>query len=577
MKRFRTVRFLILALAVSFALSSLFVAYAAARTVRMGRLTRESRIKIAERLAFLESAGEVYFRTTNIEPLRAAMISFASETDLSILFASDVDGKIIASTNIQDVGELVAIRYPRVHAKFLEDPVASGPRILPDAGTDFVVGYAGMCAPGRNGLRGGRCGFVYYELDLAYRIRETNRELRTQMTVTAIGLLAGAFALWLVLTMRVTRRTETISTGIKKFASGNRSVRLRLEGADEIAELGRDVDDLFARVNETEIALKDRESRLREVFDSLLDGLIIIDTRGIIQSINPAGSTIFGYRDGELAGQNISVLMPEPHHSMHDVYLANYVATGVKNVIGMAREAEACRKDGTKFPIDLKVSELRAEGQLLFIGIIRDISERRQMQQDLIAANQELEHAVTQLAQAATTDSLTGLYNRRSLDVRIEEEIRRAQRHGQPVTLLVCDVDHFKMFNDHYGHQAGDDCLIAISNILQSHFRRGGEFTARYGGEEFVVILPDLTLSEGVERAEHLRRAISSAGIPHAQSPTADHVTISIGVAVHHPDIHGEPRISARELFKNADDMLYRAKQAGRNQIQHAPVQAGGN
>ena len=156
MKRFRTVRFLILALAVSFALSSLFVAYAAARTVRMGRLTRESRIKIAERLAFLESAGEVYFRTTNIEPLRAAMISFASETDLSVLFASDVDGKIIASTNIQDVGELVAIRYPRVHAKFLEDPVASGPRILPDAGTDLVVGYAGMCAPGRNGLRGGR-------------------------------------------------------------------------------------------------------------------------------------------------------------------------------------------------------------------------------------------------------------------------------------------------------------------------------------------------------------------------------------------------------------------------------------
>ncbi len=567
MKAFRTIRGLVLLLAISFALSSLGVAYYAARSARMHRLNQESKARISERLAFLGSVAERYLVTGDLDPMRSAMTSFAAEPDLTAIVFADDTGKILASTEYAEVNQRITDRYPNISPQDLKE-ILGDPGMRISVEGEVIRGTMPACTARIQKIR--RCGILYYEINLVSRFLLTNRELQTQMSITAAGLLAGAFSLWLAFTLLITRRADRVTAALKSFASGERGTRVRMSGNDEVAQLSAAVDEMFRRVENSEATLRDGEARLQGIFDSLLDGLIIIDSRGIIQAVNPACAAIFGYAEDELPGKNISILMPEPHRSMHDVYLANYLATGVKNVIGRGREAEGIRKDGTRFPLDIKVSELRSSGRLQFIGIVRDISERKQMQQDLVSANEELERVVAQLAQAATTDSLTGLYNRRSLDVRVEEEIRRAQRHSQPVSLLICDVDHFKMYNDHYGHQAGDDCLVAIAGIIQSHFRRGGEFAARYGGEEFVVILPDLALADAVERGEHLRASVEAAQLRHAVSPTAPVVTISVGVATHHPDLHGEPRMSARDLFKKADDMLYRAKQAGRNRTEYA-------
>ena len=165
-----------------------------------------------------------------------------------------------------------------------------------------------------------------------------------------------------------------------------------------------------------------------------------------------------------------------------------------------------------------------------------------------------------QLKHIAFTDALTGVPNRRAFDLKLEEQWNIAKRNKLPFSLIMIDIDHFKSYNDHAGHQAGDDCLSQIADILKQHLRRASDTLCRYGGEEFAVILSYESGLEGEKIAEELRLAIESAKIEHPD-PQFDTVTISLGVG------SIEPRSSAktRELINLADAALYRAKSAGRN------------
>ncbi len=116
------------------------------------------------------------------------------------------------------------------------------------------------------------------------------------------------------------------------------------------------------------------------ILDNVIDGIITIDNRGIVQSFNRAAETIFGYTGGEIIGRNVNMLMPEPYHSEHDDYIENYHATGIQRIIGIGREVEGRRKDGSIFPMDLAVSRSTHNGQPLFIGLVRDITERKRVE-----------------------------------------------------------------------------------------------------------------------------------------------------------------------------------------------------
>lgn len=174
----------------------------------------------------------------------------------------------------------------------------------------------------------------------------------------------------------------------------------------------------------------------------------------------------------------------------------------------------------------------------------------------------ELEEANLHLAALSHTDGLTGLSNRRHFDKVLTEEWLRAQRSEQPLALMLIDVDHFKKFNDHYGHQAGDKCLQSIASILQSSAQRAGDMAARYGGEEFCLLLADTNAEIGPQLAEAVRRSIELLHIPHELSPLGM-VTVSIGVAVMFPDTGHD----AESLLRFADKALYRAKHDGRNRV----------
>lgn len=175
----------------------------------------------------------------------------------------------------------------------------------------------------------------------------------------------------------------------------------------------------------------------------------------------------------------------------------------------------------------------------------------------------ELQTANARLQSLARTDPLTGLPNRRQFDEAKTVEMRRALRTGQGLALLICDIDCFKDYNDHYGHAMGDRCLSAVAHTLQARLARAGDVAARIGGEEFGVILPGTDAAGAYLLAQRLVEAVAECGIEHLYSPAARVVTISVGLAVLSPDAHD----NFDALFQRADEALYRAKTAGRNQV----------
>jgi diguanylate cyclase (GGDEF)-like protein/hemerythrin-like metal-binding protein len=180
----------------------------------------------------------------------------------------------------------------------------------------------------------------------------------------------------------------------------------------------------------------------------------------------------------------------------------------------------------------------------------------------------QLESANRKLAELSATDGLTELANRRHFDVILEREFARSKRTAQPLALAILDVDYFKKFNDHYGHQAGDDCLKAVARTLRAGIHRATDLAARYGGEEFVLVLPVTSSAAARNLAEKIRQAVEALDIPHQTTQTGrDCVTISIGVATSDATTGHD----AKELIEAADRALYRAKGLGRNRVCIAP------
>ncbi|CAH0529616.1 diguanylate cyclase domain-containing protein [Vibrio hippocampi] len=184
-----------------------------------------------------------------------------------------------------------------------------------------------------------------------------------------------------------------------------------------------------------------------------------------------------------------------------------------------------------------------------------------QMRRELKQASAQLEEANRALQHQANEDGLTKLFNRRFMDSKLQELVQWHGRHRSPLSVILMDVDHFKAYNDNYGHTEGDQCLIGIAQFLDATFIRSGEYVGRYGGEEFVVLLTQCNLAQAKENAHRIREGINQLAIPHEHSDTSHNVTMSLGVYSVIPD--GTEAIS--QLYENADKMLYQAKRSGRN------------
>jgi diguanylate cyclase (GGDEF)-like protein len=164
-------------------------------------------------------------------------------------------------------------------------------------------------------------------------------------------------------------------------------------------------------------------------------------------------------------------------------------------------------------------------------------------------------------------DGLTGIQNRRAFDERYEREWRRAFRNRSEISIIMCDIDYFKAFNDSYGHLAGDDCLRKVAILFDSMLERPADIVARYGGEEFICLLPETDYPGAFSIAEKLRESVASMGIAHGYSPVSTTLTVSLGVATMIP----QERTMPDHLISKADKQLYLAKQGGRNRVSGEP------
>jgi diguanylate cyclase (GGDEF)-like protein len=194
------------------------------------------------------------------------------------------------------------------------------------------------------------------------------------------------------------------------------------------------------------------------------------------------------------------------------------------------------------------------------VVVLRDATDTK-------AAEAKLRDALERMERMAATDELTGLANRRRLNEVADIEWRRCARENLPLSALLLDADHFKLFNDRYGHQAGDDCLRAIASRIVAVARRPGDVAARYGGEEFALLMPNTDPGGALHVADRLCGLVHALGIVHEGNAPYRVVTVSIGVATTRPGDPESPLGSLRALLSEADAGLYQAKSEGRNQV----------
>ena len=203
----------------------------------------------------------------------------------------------------------------------------------------------------------------------------------------------------------------------------------------------------------------------------------------------------------------------------------------------------------------------------LSLGCLMMVTKEMEVEDQLKKTEAALQAANQKLERLVNLDGLTQIRNRRSFDRVIQREWKRLRRDRGVLSLILCDVDDFKAFNDTYGHQAGDDCLRSIARVLNSKIERPADLAARYGGEEFAVILPNTSAKGAFYKAESFRRAIEMLLIPHTRSSTGDYVTVSFGVSALIPGDDTSPDA----LIANADEALYKAKESGRNKVVALP------
>ncbi|MGE0485469.1 MAG: diguanylate cyclase [Gammaproteobacteria bacterium] len=238
-------------------------------------------------------------------------------------------------------------------------------------------------------------------------------------------------------------------------------------------------------------------------------------------------------------------------------------------MVALRTHAQLMRGTVTQFEKEELAAALEQEKKVVLElnrDLAADLARRERVEADLREAKTRAERLANELEKLSSLDGLTGIANRRRFDQTLAREWSRAQRGQQPLALILCDIDYFKQYNDHYGHQAGDACLRQLAKLLEGSLHRGGDLAARYGGEEFAILLPGLNVEHAAGLAETIRENLFDLGLPHAQSAVAAVLTASFGVAAIVPGNDHSPD----QLVQQADQALYAAKAAGRNRVQRA-------
>jgi two-component system, cell cycle response regulator len=402
------------------------------------------------------------------------------------------------------------------------------------------------------------------------------------------GVQSGRYTYFMLLTAKGSRddRLEGLQAGaddflIKPLDTGELLARLGV--AQRILTMQEELQNRSAQLEKLHSELAQQNDHLEgamtyltaanhrftELFEGLPAACYSIDEEGRIHEWNRAAVLMFGYDPQEVIAQHIWDVFREKEPRRQERNVEEKKEMIRRIFAGEAiedLEIEERRRDGKKLHVlcnilPMKLPDGRITGA---IAAHIDITERKALEKQVadqlrIATdlNQELEEKSEQLRELVITDGLTGLKNHRGFREILESNFSFSVRQGMPFSVIMLDVDHFKQYNDAFGHPAGDEVLREVANVLKANVR-AHDIVARYGGEEFVVLCPATDATGSREVADRLRQAIEEHTWPHRQ------VTASFGVAT-----FGAGTGTSSELVDQADKALYRSKQAGRNRVAH--------
>lgn len=354
-----------------------------------------------------------------------------------------------------------------------------------------------------------------------------NEQIVQNITIYPVGQKPSRFA---VVQIRDESTAVLKENMLRQKAREEQELNLRLQ--EEIIERSR---------------IQDRLKLSAAVIQNTIEGVVITDKRSVVESINPAFTEITGYKKEDIVGKKIAKVKSGKHSPQYYKNMWNTLLS-----VGHWRGEFINKKpDGELFIVESSIVCIKdSEGKITnYVNIFHDITNRKK--------NESL------LRKLSTTDSLTGLSNRRAFDLEYAKQWEFCMRHNLPLSIGLLDVDHFKAYNDNYGHLEGDTCLIKVAYVLSRIIHRKDDMSARYGGEEFVLLLPGTTPQSAYELVEEARQKVYELKIPHEHSSIVPFVTVSGGVAGFAPKVGQD----SQDLILEADQALYRAKNSGRNCI----------
>jgi diguanylate cyclase (GGDEF)-like protein/PAS domain S-box-containing protein len=312
-------------------------------------------------------------------------------------------------------------------------------------------------------------------------------------------------------------------------------------------------------------APRDVEPELWEAaFEASPCPTLLVDDAGRIILVNSAAESLLGYSKGSLRGRRVDVLVPREVRARHSADRQRFVREGKSRPMGQHRDLYAVGRDGQRIAVEVGLTPFRTARASYAVCALVDLTERKRFEARISEQAAFLREANERLAELATTDSLTALWNRRAFFDQLGIQLQQAARAARPLSMLLLDLDGFKAYNDRYGHLAGDEVLRITAGVLRHRARRS-DYVARIGGEEFGILLPESDRVGAVRLGERFRSAIAAFRWP------LRNVTVSVGAStIAFSRVVPRPAVpSYSDVLAAADRALYHSKALGRNRVSH--------